>query len=74
MRGWTVGDKVIDDRGNTGTITGLTTLGAWVSVRGRVNCIGWGPADRGGMPDREEYDRRRAERAAGPLFASKATS
>jgi hypothetical protein len=65
MRGWVVGDRVTDERGVTGTITGLDAMGAWLNVRGHVTCIAWGTT---GMPDREEYDRRRA-RAELPLLA-----
>ncbi len=67
MRGWTVGDKVTDDRGVTGTITGLDAMGAWLNVRGHIVCVAWGAVD--GMPDRETYDRRRAAREL-PLLAT----
>lgn len=64
MRGWNLGDKVRGARGVVGTITGLSTLGAWINVRGHLTCIGWGV---GGMPDREDYERELAAREM-PLF------
>lgn len=67
MKGWNVGDKVRDFNGNVGTITGLDSLGAWIMVRGHVHCVGWSNR-KGGMPDRETYDREWSARET-PLLA-----